>query len=158
MAENCNENNLAKGNSYTVRIDKAPIVSGLTTSVILPSINLGTMTAPFKPINTKMPGSKLDFGQVIITFNLDEDWKAYMEIYDWMLEMRSPTKDKWEDKLSDATVLIHNNSNIAMMEIQLIDMFPQSLDYIPLASANAEKLSLSVTFDYERFEINRLPS
>ncbi len=151
-----NLSNLFKGNAFSFKIARCPTVSSLSTAVILPSISMGSTEVPFPPLMSKDPGSRLTYSEMLVTFNLDENWNAYMECYDWLMDMRDPTTSVWADIKQDASIIVYNNSNKAILDISFSGCFPTNLDDIPFSAAESDNVSMSVTFEYDYFKVNRL--
>jgi hypothetical protein len=156
MSTDVNLNNLFKGNAFSFKNAKCPTVSGLTTSVILPSLSMGTTEVPFSALRAKTPGSILEYGELLVTFNLDENWVAYFEVYDWLMLMRDPTKENHEDFVVDSSIVIYDNANQAIIDISFRDCFPTNLDDIPFSTSEADNVSMSVTFEFDYFDVKRI--
>ena len=126
-------------------------------SVNIPGITLGeaTQTTPLKDI--PIPGDKLNYASLDLSFLVDENLNNYKELHDWLIGIGFP-KDhtQFRDALaagadrfpgstaptrterqtvataegaiySDATLTILNSKNIAKTEIRFRDVYPTSL-------------------------------
>ena len=59
----------------------------------------------------EVPGDKLQYGDLVIQFLVDEDMKNYLEIYKWLMALGYPdtvnqTFDKYNELMEQ-----HSNSN-----------------------------------------------
>jgi len=85
----------ASPNQFKFLITKLPKVEYFCTSVNLPGISLGisTQTTPLKDI--PLPGEKLTYGELAMTFLVDEDLENFREIHGWLTGLGFP-KDRKE--------------------------------------------------------------
>jgi len=150
--------NELRSNSYTFTFDKIPNVAYYTTDVPIPAVNLGQPIINSRTIDFNVPGDKLDFDPITITFNVNENLENYLELYNWMLELGHPNRsqvDRPEDKsaTSDAIVTILNNQKNPIFNIILKDCFPISLGELAMTTAAAEPIPCTATISYSWFEI-----
>ena len=159
---------------FKFAINRTPIFNHFVQAVNVPDLGLGTVNISTPFVRLPVPGDQLQFGQLQVTFRVDEDMKAYSEIYDWMINLGFPdnfdqyknvasTKDSVASgaslgNYSDATLTILSSASVPIIDVQLYDLFPISLTGLNFDSrlAEVEYLECSVTFAYKRYDIVRL--
>jgi|TARA_B100000085_G_scaffold280798_1_gene306328 hypothetical protein len=142
---------------FRFKLFRIPNVEFFVQSVNIPGITLGeaTQTTPLKDI--PIPGDKLNYASLELSFLVDENLNNYKELHDWLIGIGFP-KDhtQFRDALaagadrfpgstaptrtqrqtvataegaiySDATLTILNSKNIAKTEIRFRDVYPTSL-------------------------------
>ena len=117
-----------------------------------------------------MPGDKLQYDDLRITFMVDEDMENYLQLYQWMTSLGFPESlaesiplDPNEEDLlmgarSDGTLLVYNSSFQPIAKIFFRDMFPSALTPVPF-SADATDINYimaTVTFKYTIFNVESL--
>lgn len=133
--------------------------------------NIGIIT-PF--VKLPIPGDQLQFGELSVSFKVDEDMRAYTDIYDWMIGLGYPdTFDQYKavapvgspaanpntkGNYSDATLTILSSASNPIVNVLFYDIFPVSIGGLQFDSrmSTVDHLEASVTFAYKRFEVQRL--
>jgi hypothetical protein len=147
-----------------------PNVNFYVTDVNLPSLSLGSaqVSTPFKTL--EFSGDHLEYGDLQITFMVDEDMQNYLEIYNWITAISYPEsftqykalKDKpkgdKEGIYSDATLYILNSSMMPNIEVSFQDIFPVSLGDMSFTSKDSDVnyITNTVTFKYKIFKVKKL--
>ena len=155
---------------FRFTLKRAPNLNFFTTDVNIPSMTLGFIDypTPFKII--ELPGDKLDFGDLQVTFKVDEDFANYFEIYNWILALGFPddfnqykqvssAKPGTQDTLfSDGTLIIMNSSMMPNIEVKFQDLFPVAIGDINFTSTDPDVnyVTNTVTFKYKRFFVTKL--
>jgi len=171
-----NRNYLAPTGFYFT-VNRAPLVGYFGTQVNVPGLILSATEQPNYLTNIPRAGEKIEFGELLLTFLVDEDLVNYMEIqkwmrglgfpeslqqiYDWQTEEKPqnyPAKYKDETDLnlfSDGTLLIYNSTDNPTFKVIFRDMFPQSISPLQFDSkvSDVQYLSASVTFKYTIYNI-----
>ena len=77
---------------FRFKVAKLPEVEFFIQTANVPSMTLGeaTMATPLKDI--PIPGDKVNFGSLDISFLVDENLNNYKELHDWMLGLGFPNK------------------------------------------------------------------
>ena len=156
---------------FKFAIKKAPHVNFFVQSVNLPSVSLGEVNVETPFTKIPFPGTKLSFGNLSVTFKVDEDMKNYLEMFNWMNEIGFPDNFaqyqsiagrgiySGEGIFSDITLLVTTSAMNPNIEITFIDCFPVDLSQLSFdsTSADVEYISATVTFANRRFEVRELP-
>lgn len=146
-------------------VKKLPNVNFFTQSANIPSITLGTVTQPTPFINIARPGDKLSFGELRLSFRVDEDMKNYMEVYNWLNGLGRPDSfqqyadiQATNEVISDGVLTILNSAKSPIAEVTYQGMFPTSLGEINFTTEDTEVsyISCDVTFTYQKFVIKSL--
>ncbi len=152
-------------------IKKAPHVNFFVQSVNLPNVSLGEadIETPFSKI--PFPGTKLTFGNLSVTFKVDEDMKNYLEMFNWMKELGFPDNFAQYQSIanrsiytgdgvfSDITLLVTTSAMNPNIEVTFFDCFPIDLSELSFdsTSADVDYLTATITFANRRFDIKVLP-
>jgi hypothetical protein len=160
--------NLLQPNKFRLVLGNFPNVVYRCTAVELPGITLGRIeqTSPFavRPI----PGDKLIYDDLELTFQVDEDLKNWLEIHNWMRAIGKPKDFRERRKVqpnplnaqtgqvySDATVIVLSPKNNPLYSIEYKACWPSRLTPIRWAAdtdAN-EIIVATVTLPYIYYDI-----
>ena len=141
---------------FRFMINQLPKVQFFTTAANIPDISLGEVVipTPFKQI--PILGDQLTFGNLDVSFIVDEYLENYISIHDWLLGIgfpknrtqfssfrsassNNPTAAKTvstdtvgtaspdRGMYSDATLSILSNKNNPIVEVRFADIFPVAL-------------------------------
>ena len=121
-----------------------------STSVTLPSLNLGQINVPKNQYKGYLSGD-ITFDDFSIRIAIDEDMKVYKELYDWMLQNR----DANSPVVYYATLIILTNHNLPNNKIQFTNLFPLSVSGLEFSTqaTDVEYLQTYVSFRYDEFKI-----
>ena len=157
---------------FKFSIQKTPNVNYFVQAINLPSVTLGEtqLPTPFKRI--PMPGDHLEYGDLSITFKVDEDMKNYIELLNWIKAIGFPDNfDQYkavdprfvmpntgEGVVSDATLVILSSAMNPIHEVIFKDLFPVSLTDFNFDSRNTdvEYIETTATFKFRTFDISAL--
>jgi len=112
--------------------------------------------------NNPIPGDKLEYDDVFsMSVILDEEFKAYQQVHDWMWSMRSPidlsTHLYVKDCYSDATVSVLGNNQQIIGRYNFVDCFPVSLPgpTHKTTSSEDEPMLVQISFAFTRFKYEK---
>ena len=169
--------NLLSKLSFRFTFQKAPKLAFYAEKINIPSISLGVAMQPSYLTSIPHPGDKMEFGDLNVTFKVDEDFTNYMEIqnwirglgypeslkqhYDWQCSFNTPnaidlTGGKGsEDGTSDGTLLVQNSNRNTNFQIVYRRMFPIYLSDLIFDSTlgDMEYHTADVTFKYMVYNI-----
>ena len=80
----------ASPTQFKFQLTKLPKVEYFTTACNIPGISLGTTLQPTPLADIPLPGDTLSFGDLEITFLVDENLENYREIHGWMYGIGFP--------------------------------------------------------------------
>ena len=81
---------LASPTQFKFQILKLPKVEYFCTAVNLPGLSLNTVQQPTPLADIPLPGEKLSFGDLEMTFMVDENLENYQEIHGWLRGLGFP--------------------------------------------------------------------
>ena len=155
---------------FKFNLARAPNLNFFVTDINLPSLSLGyiEVPTPFKILD--FAGDRLDYGDLQVTFRVDEDFQNYFEIYNWIIALGFPEDygqykrvkeadpGKKESIFSDGTLTIMNSGMIPNIEVSFQDLFPTSLSDINFTSTDSyvNYVTNTVTFKYKVFRMKKL--
>jgi len=155
---------------FKFTLSRSPNLNFFATDVNIPSLTLGfiELQTPFKII--ELAGDKLDFGDLQITFKVDEDFANYFEIYNWLVALGFPDEfgqykrlrdaktGSKESIVSDATLMIFNSAMMPNIEVRFEDLFPVSIGDINFTSTDTDVNYVTNTsvFKYKKFTVRKL--
>ena len=166
---------------FKFNIVKLPKVEYFCTQVNLPGISIAdnyTQPTPFRDI--PLPGEKLRYEPLSVTFLVDENLENYQEIHGWLRGLGFPgghaefknllsggsdrfptskptTKFNAPDTgaiFSDATLNILTSKNNPVTEVRFNDCFPISLSSLAYnqQATDTDYLTATVTFEYKLYD------
>ena len=148
---------------------KSPKAGYFGYQVNVPGLDLGVATQATYLTDIPRPGEKLTFGDLTLTFLVDEDLSNYLEIQNWMRGLGFPEDiqqiydlqdDATVDSVglsiySDATLTIYNNQSQPAFIVKFKDVFPYYLSPLEFNAQmpEAEVLTCRVSFKYSIYTI-----
>jgi len=155
---------------FKLQVKKTPHVNYFVQSVNIPSVSLGTADADTPFIKIPFPGTKLTFGNLQVTFKVDEDMANYIEIYGWLRAVGFPDNfaqytniagaalASGDGVFSDITLVVLDSAMNPNLEVTFFDCFRVHLSSIELdsTSGDVQYVTATVTFANRRFEIKTL--
>ena len=153
-------------------IKKLPTVNFFVQGVAIPSMIVGELPVgtPFSA-KIQMPGDLVTFGDLVLTFRVDENMDNYLEIYNWMRAItridnfetdstawgNAGTFDMTKDDnvYSDATLTVLNSAMNPNRFVKFTDCYPTSLSDVPFNTtlADVDYVECTATFKFRKFDI-----
>ena len=141
---------------FRFMINQLPKVQVFTTAANIPDLSLGEMVIPTPYKDIPIMGDKITFGNLEVSFIVDEYLENYVSIHNWLIGIgfpknrtqfssfrsdtsNNPTSAKTvsvdsvgkatpdRGMYSDATLTILSNKNNPLVEVRFSDLFPVSL-------------------------------
>lgn len=148
---------------FKFTLQRIPSVTYFCQSCNIPAFSFSEIIQPTRFNPAKHPGRGYEYGDLDITFLVDEDMVNYLEIYDWMrlmgnLDDHSEYEENTNQHFSDASITILNSAMNANLSVNFKNIFPKSLSGIDFSSTNSdtEPLLVTATFAYTTFEVVKL--
>ena len=169
--------NYLQPTGFYFTVIRAPLVGFFGYQINVPGLDLGVVIQNNYLSQIPRPGENITFGDLTLTFLVDEDMKNYMEIQNWMRGIGFPeslqqiydwqSEDKQqnyphsyrdESKLnvfSDGTLAIYNSTDNPNMKVVFKDLFPSSLSPLQFDAqvGDIQYLSATVNFKYTVYNI-----
>jgi hypothetical protein len=166
---------LAQASKFLLSFDRLPQVSWFCTKVNIPGMSVGNATQVTPFVDAPIPGDKIQYEPLNITFLLDEPLLTWTTIQLWMfgyafpdnfqqyanlslqqkLQMANMTNTK--PQYSDAILTIFSNKNNPIFQVKFTEVFPVSLSSIDWdTSLSAEFIMTgSASFKFTNYTIDR---
>jgi hypothetical protein len=75
---------------FKFELARSPALNFFIQKVRFPDVSLPQLFQPNPFVKAPVPGDHLDYGNIEITFKLDEDMRSYFEMYDWLVALGKP--------------------------------------------------------------------
>ena len=156
-------------------LNRCPKVDFYCNTANIPEVILGTAVQRTYLKDIPVPGDKLQYGDLNITFMVDEDMENYLQIYQWITSLGYPeslsqfSELKDTDRLlpekpvvgdhfnerSDATLMILNSDYNPSVKIKFKDVFPVALSAVPfdVTAETQQYYTATASFRYTIFDV-----
>ena len=146
----------------------------------IPNISISPSTQYARVKDTPIPGDTITYGDLLITFLVDENMVNYKQLSDWMVQITADLDTKDYDTyinrqkeyptarnatlkpiaptMTDATMTITDSNNKANIEVRFKDLFPTSLEAIQfdITDTSMQYLTASASFTFSYYEIVKM--
>ena len=177
VTRNPSNKDILQSTKFRLNFSRLPSVTYFCQTANLPGLSLTEvpLTTPF--VDLYVPGEKLIYDTLNLTFLVDEDLRDWEQLHDWIRAMTFPTDFKeYRDlaklatvsafrgnnalppQYSDASMTIFTNKNNANLRINFKDLFPTSLSTIMFSSMDSAEniITADVSFRFSYYNIERL--
>lgn len=155
---------------FQFSIHRLPTMNFFVQSVTLPGITLGSMEQPTPLRALPIPGDRITYSEVDVTFKIDEDMTNYIEIFKWIRGLGFPdsnlqyreliAQESFEDGglTSDGNLIILSSAMNPNIRIDIYDMFPTTLTQIEMNARDTsiEYLEATVSFRFSNYDFVKL--
>ncbi|QAY01320.1 tail completion and sheath stabilizer protein [Aeromonas phage Aswh_1] len=126
-------------------------------SVNIPSLEMEISRVSINQMASgNLPGSKINYEPLRVRFLIDEDFKSYQEIYQWMISVTDSRTFDSTAHLPGArprTMLVHildNSKRNILMTFKFNDPFPSTIDEIEMSYVDSGNPAITgmVSFHY----------
>jgi len=170
--------NLLQASKFKLNFDRLPDTTFFCNMVNLPGLSLVEYKQPTALIDLYVPGNKLTYETLDITFMVDEELKSWKAVHDWIrgltfpvnqqeyvdlrLQLKNPplkkTNEKTEIIYSDASLSIFTNKNNPNYRVRFIECFPLNVSGIDFnAEADADTIiSAKASFRFSYFQLDKV--
>lgn len=160
QAENLN---ILGNNNFHFEIYELPQVSMFAQEFSLPGITLGRAPVATSAVDYNVPGEKIEYEDLVITFMVDEYLGNYIEVFNWMTSLGFPEdtqqfRDMKEGKTiykekSDIILTVTTNKFNPHHEVHFIDCFPTDLSPVDFTNTDVTitPIQSTVSFDYSYY-------
>lgn len=167
-----NNINFLSPTGFKFEIKKLPTFNYYVQSISIPQFSLNNtnvIQTPFNRITTA--GDHVTFGDLSVTFKVDEDMEAYFEVYDWITALGKPQSfDQYaaianelpgsgKGPIVDAKLIIMNSAMRPNIEITFVDVIPSVLSALDFKSTDTQiaYITATITFKYREFIRKKIP-
>ena len=155
---------------FTFKLKRAPNLNFFITEANLPEITLAVSELPTPFKNIDIAGHKLQYGDFMMTFRVDEDMADYLEIYNWIISLGFPQSFTQYQNLkdsqtgspttlySDATLTILNSGLVPNIEVTFQDLFPVGLGELEfnVTDQDVRYITATATFKYKIYQVKKI--
>ena len=162
---------------FRLNFNRLENVTFFCQSANLPGVSLSEILRNTPFIDLYIPGEKMMYDTLNITFLVDEDLRGWQSLHDWIRAMTFPTDFKEYrdlDKLSqtssyrsasrlppqytDASLTVYTNKNNVNFTINFKDLFPTSVGSIIFNTGDsADNITVAdATFRFSYYDIERV--
>lgn len=162
---------------FRLSIEKIPNVTFFTQECPIPEISMGAINIGTPVQDFHIPGDKIEYDDMEITFIVDENLSNYKELQHWIYGLGHPesldqfkTFNETEKKRlygntavngqsqlsSDGVLSILTNNNNHNLDIYFIDMFPTAISSLRFETTADETQYITCTarFKYSYFKFH----
>lgn len=150
---------------YKLSFEKFPNLEYNVFQVVLPGLTFGETVQPTPIRDLPLPGDKLTYDPVVISFLVQEDFENYFEIARWIYGLAKPITTEQRRRLeqqkarySDAILSILSNKRNVVFNFKFVNCFPLSLSSLTLdaSASDAAPLTADVTLQFQWMETEKI--
>ena len=163
--------NFLSPTGFKFSIKRCPGATFFCNKANIPSLDLGVAVQPNYLKDIDRPGDKIQFGDLTITFLVDEDLVNYMEIQKWIRGLGYPEsidqfaelekeaiigpQGKFSDIVSDGTLQILSNNQIPKYNVVFQGLWPYTLSTLTFDATDTdiEYFTADVSFKYTIYNL-----
>lgn len=142
-------------NKYKILIHKYPNVEFFAQRIPIPTVTLGsTIQFTNREHDIKIPGDKVEYEDLIVSFIVDENMDTFKEILDW-LQMAAADELAHDEIFSDISIISLTNNSNANKIFKFYNAWPQTITNILLDVTTTEDQppTVDVIFKYTHFTL-----
>ena len=137
--------------NFLVTCNDLPVLTSLTQTIDFPNISINEVVQEQRFSDIKEPGEKLVYGELNLTYLIDEYMDSYFEILAWMEMMSGNNIQEYnrQSMVTDISVsVLTNKKNSTGRVFTFQDCFPTNLDPLGFDSTidSVDPVLGSVTF------------
>ena len=152
-------------------IERIPTVEFFCQTVNIPEISIGNRTIETRVKAYDTPGDKMTFGDLNLTFLINENMDNYYEVYKWLKGLSNPRHeeefiqylsgvtevgrtDNFQKATTDARLLVLDSNFNSITTTVFQNLFPVSLSGVRLSAdaTDIDYVTADVTFKYTLLE------
>ena len=168
--------NLLHPNKFRLTFSRLPDMQFFCQSVIVPGVSMSEVQRNTPFVDTYLPGDKLIYDLLSVTFLIDEEIQSWKNIHDWVRGMTFPTDFQEYRNLanpprglvavperpqySQAQLTLLTSANNPRYSFNFVDVFPISLSSIMLSTESSpnEVLTADAVFRFSWYDISKIDS
>lgn len=153
---------------FEVTIQKLPSVTFMVTAVQIPGLSIGNpmLQTPF--VAVPLPGDRIQFDELGISFKVDAIMENWLEIYNWLYGIGFPDQfperaaieqsGKIRELYSDLTLIIQDYHKQPILKFDFVDVLPKSLSgfLANTADTTVNYIESTASFVYRKFTVTQL--
>jgi len=167
-----NNPNFLQPNKFQLNFSRMPNLQYFCQSVSVPGLSMSEAPYANPFVDLYVPGDKLIYDLLNITFYIDENLQSWKEIHDWLRAMTFPeafseynglqflnrftrSLNTSKPQYSDAILTLLTSSNNPNIRLKYYDLFPVSLSTFIMSATDTPDniITADATFRYSYFDI-----
>lgn len=167
--------NFLHPNKFILNFSRVPSVQYFCQAVSVPGISTSDIPKNNPFVETYSPGEKAIYDLLNVTFYIDEELRAWLEIHDWIRGMTFPTNfDEYKNlnnlnnytryqqtdkpQFSDGALTLLTSSNTPYCKFKFVDLFPVSLSSFIVSSTDSPDtvMTADATFRFTYYDVEIL--
>ncbi len=158
--------NFLDGANYELAIARLPMTAFTIQEATLPTVYIPAIEQGNPFIKLKFASTNIEFSEFQVTFKVDENFKNYIELFNWIKGLGFPEshtqyKDLVENRnnlggiRSDASLVISNSSKIVHKVIRFREAFPtqlSDLSFTTMMEGRPSYITARASFSIRDFE------
>jgi hypothetical protein len=167
-----NNPNFLQPNKFQLNFARMPNLQYFCQSVSIPGVSMSEIPQNTPFVDLYIPGDKLIYDLLNITFYVDENLQTWKEVHDWIRAMTFPESfeeyrnldnlNKYTRSLntnkpqySDGQVTLLTSANNPKIKFKFYDLFPISLSTFVMSATDTPEniITADATFRYSYFDI-----
>lgn len=156
--------------NFKFSIKRAPNLNFFIQRANIPSISLPALEIPtmFNPV--PMPYTHMEYGELAITFKVDENFQNYLELHNWIRALGFPEQFDEHAAISrnpeytgsgmysDLSLIILNSAKNPNYEFTFRNAFPTELSSIDFDTSqdDIDYVTASASFKYMLFDVHKI--
>ena len=152
-------------------IERIPTVEFFCQTVNIPEISIGSRQIETRVKAYDTPGDKMTFGDLNLTFMINENMDNYYEIYKWLKGLTNPKEEQefmnymmgvkeagrkgnFQKATTDARLLVLDSNMNTITTTVFMNLFPTSLSGVRFSAdpTDIDYVTADVTFKYTLLE------
>lgn len=117
---------------------------------------------PTPLLSIPIRGNKMVYDLLEVSYIIDENLEAWVELYTWMTELYSPSntkqyKEKTQDYV-DGFILVYSSSNNPILRVEFKGLFPVKIDEVgfDIEEPSTEPVKSKVEFAFMSLEVKKV--
>jgi hypothetical protein len=164
--------NFLHANKFQLNFGRTPNTQYFCQSVTIPGISMSEIQSPTPFSDLYLPGEKPIYDLLNVTFLVDEEMKAWLEIYDWIRALTFPENYQEYQSLgtlnpnslnnkpqySDCTITVLTAANNPIVRFHYYEVFPTSISTVIMNASDSPDnvVTADATFRYSRFDVEKI--
>lgn len=167
--------NMYQPNKFQLNFSRVPNLQYFCQMITLPGISTSEIPVNNPFVELYAPGEKAIYDVLNITFLVDMELKAWLEIHDWLRALTFPTEYEEYQSLgqlnkftsaarsnlpqySDGSVTLLSASNKPYFKINFVDLFPIALSGFTVSATDSPEtiITADATFRFTYYNVEKL--
>jgi hypothetical protein len=162
--------NLFHANKFALSFATLPNVQYFCQGIPLPGVSMGEGLFPTPYVDLYVPGDKIQYDSLAITFLVDEELRSWIEVHNWIrgmtypvelveysrLKQRAPNVSQVTPQFSDASLVILDSNQNSLYRVDFKNCFPTSLSAIQFSTTGqgpGDVMTADATFRFDYYNI-----